>query len=395
MDFKRESKTIQELYDMYQSGKLILQPFFQRNLVWTDKAKSRFIESILLKLPIAEIYLHEDENKILSVIDGQQRLSTIFGFIDKKFELKELERLTDAENQDINFSYKNDLLSFDMHYVIISSSASKGDIIDMYSRINEYTVNLNDQELRKAAYNDSDFLKLSEELSMLDFFEYARFFTTRKRQRMNDVEYISELLALLINGIQDKKNTLDNFYQEYATISDISNMKASFKSIINKIEDVFSLKSYFIDDKKKYNGDNPAKNLGLTRYRQQADFYSLFLLFKKLEDEKYEFFDIKKEKFLKLLLLLNFLIKPEADIDILSEYAIKCVSQGNTKNSREFRYKILEQVFEYIDTEKENNLIIDMKNDFHEIFGIEINFLDFDLQDIKQQINAFYADMED
>lgn len=71
MKFIRDSKIIQEIYEMYRSGTLILQPFFQRNLVWTDKARSRFIESILLNLPITEVYLYEDEKGTISVIDGQ------------------------------------------------------------------------------------------------------------------------------------------------------------------------------------------------------------------------------------------------------------------------------------------------------------------------------------
>lgn len=331
MKFDRDSKTISELYKMYKRGELILQPFFQRNLVWTEKAKSRFIESILLELPIAEIYLYQDYDDKLSVIDGQQRLSTIFNFIDKKFQLKELEKILDLEDEDIDFSYREQFLNFKIHYVAIDSSTSKGDIIDMYSRINEYTVNLNDQELRKAAYNDSDFLKLSEKLALLDFFEYGRFFTPRKRQRMNDVEYISELLAVLISGVQDKKITLDDFYINYTHITNCRSLTKSFLKIIQFLKKVFSFTSYFIDEKRKYDGSNPAKNFGFTRYRQQADFYSLFLLFKELEEQKYTFSDLKAERFLKILLLLDYLIEPESDIDILSTYAVKCVSQGNTK----------------------------------------------------------------
>lgn len=395
MKFDRDSKTISELYKMYKRGELILQPFFQRNLVWTEKAKSRFIESILLELPIAEIYLYQDYDDKLSVIDGQQRLSTIFNFIDKKFQLKELEKILDLEDEDIDFSYREQFLNFKIHYVAIDSSTSKGDIIDMYSRINEYTVNLNDQELRKAAYNDSDFLKLSEKLALLDFFEYGRFFTPRKRQRMNDVEYISELLAVLISGVQDKKITLDDFYINYTHITNCRSLTKSFLKIIQFLKKVFSFTSYFIDEKRKYDGSNPAKNFGFTRYRQQADFYSLFLLFKELEEQKYTFSDLKAERFLKILLLLDYLIEPESDIDILSTYAVKCVSQGNTKSSRDFRYKLLKQVFEYIDTENQNDLIRILKEDFQDVFEIDIDFLNFNLQDIKRQIELFYADIEE
>lgn len=395
MKFQRTSKKIKDLYPLYKSGELILQPFFQRNLVWTDKAKSRFIESILLELPIAEVYLYQDEDNKLNIVDGQQRLSTIFNFIEKKFTLKDLEKIIDIENHNIDFSYKEQFLDFEISYVLIDSSTSRGDIIDMYSRINEYTVNLNDQELRRATYNDSDFLKLSEELALLEFFEYGRFFTSRQRQRMNDVEFVSELLALQLDGIQDKKISLDNFYIDNTKMHQYYNVKTKFINVIARIEKVFSFNSYFQDSKTKYDGGNGAKNLGFTRYKQQADFYSLFFLFKTLEDEAIDIMGEKQEKILKILLLLDYLIEPESDIGILSTYAIKCVSQGNTKKSREFRYELFKKVYEYVQTGTENELTTILVKDFDEIFNIQIGLLDFDLAEIKGSIDCFYADVED
>ena len=182
MNFNRDNKTVDELYTMYKQGTLLLQPFFQRNLVWTDKAKSQFIESILLNLPISEVYLHEDEEEVLSVIDGQQRLSTIFNFLDGKFSLRGLDKLARFNGQDTNFERVEDIKNFSIHYVKIHSDVGRAEIIDTYSRINRYTVNLNTQELRRARYSDSDFLKLSEELAQLEFFQYGRFFTDRKEK---------------------------------------------------------------------------------------------------------------------------------------------------------------------------------------------------------------------
>lgn len=395
MKFSRKFKTINDMYQMYKDGKLILQPFFQRNLVWTEKAKSRFIESILLNIPIAEMYLYEEKDNRLSVIDGQQRLSTIFNFIDKKFTLKDLEKVKEIENENIDFKYKKDFLAFSIHYVVIDSKTAKEDIIDMYSRINEYTVNLNQQELRRAAYSDSDFLKLSEELAQLEFFGHGRFFTPRKRQRMNDVEFISELLALQLDSIQDKKSSLDSFYLKYSKFDNLDLIETTFKRIIENIQKLFKYEIYFVDDKSKYDGKNSAKNIGLTRFKQQADFYSLFNLFKELDKNKV-FLDVnQEEKILKIFLLLDYLIEPESYIDILSTYAIKCVSQGNTKNSREFRFKLLSQVVDFVISESENELISMLKEDFNEIFELEMNFLDFDLSKVKEKINEIYDNLED
>ncbi|MBU1217627.1 DUF262 domain-containing protein [bacterium] len=395
MDYQRNQNTIENLYKKYKRGELILQPFFQRNLVWTNQAKSRFIESILLKFPIAEIYLYQDDEGIISVIDGQQRLSTIFNFIDQKFKLNGLNNIIDANNLDINFKYKNDFLLFKIHYVLIANTASKGEIIDMYSRINQYTVNLNEQELRKAAYHDSAFLEISEELALLEFFEYGRFFTERKRTRMNDVEFISELLALLLEGLQDKKNMLDDFYLRYTDIADKESIINKFTKIINSIENIFSYSEFFVDDKRKYKGDNSAKNLGLTRFKQQADFYSLFYLFKYIEENTITLSTDQRKNFLKFLLLLDYMIEPEADIDILATYAIKCVSQGNTKNSREFRFNLLKQSLESIITNQDNEFTGMLKHDFEEIFDLKLDFMNLNLNDIKEKVEFFYTESEE
>lgn len=395
MKWIRDKESIENLFKMYQTGTLQLQPFFQRNLVWTDKAKSQFIESILLNLPISEIYLYENDQGALSVIDGQQRLSTIFHFLEKRFALKGLEKLEEYDEKDADFDKIDDFKNFNIYFVKIDKNVSRGEIIDTYSRINRYTVNLNAQELRRATYSDSDFLKLSEELSELEFFEYGRFFTTRKRERMNDIEFISELLACMIGGIQDKKNKLDDFYKNYTHIKEYDEYKNNFQTIISHIEAIFSFSNYFEDDKTHYDGSIPSKNLGLTRYRQQADFYSLFYLFQKLKEESITLAVEQKEDFLKMLLVYDKLIAPESYIDILSTYAVKCVSQGNTKNSREFRYKFFRQTMDYILTKEENELIKELKNDFQEIYLYTFDLNTLELNELCSIINKFEDDIKE
>src|SRR5215213_8856197 len=60
-------------------------PGFQRNYVWDIKRASRLIESLLIGLPIPQIFLYEDKRNSFLVIDGQQRLMSIYYFIKKKF----------------------------------------------------------------------------------------------------------------------------------------------------------------------------------------------------------------------------------------------------------------------------------------------------------------------
>jgi uncharacterized protein with ParB-like and HNH nuclease domain len=78
---------------MVKEGDLELAPDFQRKKVWGPVQKSRLIESILLRIPLPAFYFSSDEQGLLQVVDGLQRLSTINDFVNGKFVLNGLEYL--------------------------------------------------------------------------------------------------------------------------------------------------------------------------------------------------------------------------------------------------------------------------------------------------------------
>lgn len=89
-----KSFSLRNILDMIDDGDLELAPDFQRNEVWTPTQKSRLIESILLRIPLPAFYFSEDDEGMLQVTDGFQRLSTIYDFVKRKhFKLENLEYL--------------------------------------------------------------------------------------------------------------------------------------------------------------------------------------------------------------------------------------------------------------------------------------------------------------
>src|SRR6266850_540477 len=94
MNHRSRPQTVSWFQDQYKTGRLELRPPFQRKPVWTAKQKSALIESILMNVPIPEIYIQveqdEDGSEEYGVVDGQQRLRTILQFIG-------LERKEDQE----------------------------------------------------------------------------------------------------------------------------------------------------------------------------------------------------------------------------------------------------------------------------------------------------------
>ncbi|HCJ1211037.1 TPA: DUF262 domain-containing protein, partial [Klebsiella pneumoniae] len=89
------------IFDRVQFGDIELQPDFQRkDRIWNDEKKSKLIESILLKLPLPVFYFGErvsDEKWV--VVDGLQRITTIYDFISGEFKLSKLEILNDLNGK--------------------------------------------------------------------------------------------------------------------------------------------------------------------------------------------------------------------------------------------------------------------------------------------------------
>lgn len=73
--------SIGELVNLYKDKELIINPNFQRYFVWSDSQKTRFIESIILGIPVPSIFVYQNEKGVWELVDGLQRLSTIFEFV--------------------------------------------------------------------------------------------------------------------------------------------------------------------------------------------------------------------------------------------------------------------------------------------------------------------------
>ncbi len=88
---------LRQIKDMIVDGDLDLSPDFQRNFVWEQKRQSQLIESVLLRIPLPVFYFSQDEDGTLHVVDGVQRLTSIYNFMSGKTKLSKLEYLSEVE----------------------------------------------------------------------------------------------------------------------------------------------------------------------------------------------------------------------------------------------------------------------------------------------------------
>lgn len=188
--------TIKVLYDEYKSGDLVLQPDFQRYFVWEIPKSSRLIESVLMSVPLPVVYFAQEPDGVRSVIDGQQRLTSFFRFIDGKFALQNLRVLNELNGmhfQDLDRNHQKLIQQCSIRAITILSESDSELRFEIFERLNTGAVALNDQELRNCVYRGPYNDLLKELARDPDFMFIAGF--KEPESRMRDVELVLRFAA--------------------------------------------------------------------------------------------------------------------------------------------------------------------------------------------------------
>lgn len=151
----RQDKGTKDLYRMISEGDIELKPFYQRKYVWSTKAASKFIESLVLNIPIPTIFVSESDEGVWEVVDGQQRLTAIKKFYDNELVLTSLNSLPNLNKKTydtIDEKSKRILEQHALPLVIIGNDSTENIKFDIFMRINQGSVKLNEQELRNCLY---------------------------------------------------------------------------------------------------------------------------------------------------------------------------------------------------------------------------------------------------
>jgi hypothetical protein len=147
--------SIFEYLRQLDKGKIVIQPDFQRNQVWKNVQKSKFIESILLNFPLPPIYLNETKDSNYVVIDGLQRSTTLREFYKGELKLEGLEALPKYNDsffktlpETLQSKFENKKLTI----FALKPSTPMVVIYDLFNRINTGGTQLNRQEVRNCIF---------------------------------------------------------------------------------------------------------------------------------------------------------------------------------------------------------------------------------------------------
>ena len=194
--FDTSNRRIRDLYNDWKDGLLDPTPDFQRGYVWDDRKASLLVDSILLNVPIPLIYTAEDQDEKQVVIDGHQRLMSLFRYMDNEFVLKGIKTFKDLEGkcfEDLDKEYKQKLRLYLMPMITIKADSDEEVKFEIFERINIGAVNLNEQELRNCIYRGhyNEFLKQCATEDLLLKFVFGG----NKPKRMQNVEMVLRFFA--------------------------------------------------------------------------------------------------------------------------------------------------------------------------------------------------------
>lgn len=222
LKFEIESKTVAEFRSLDKSGELILQPEYQRKAVWPERAKVSLMETILLGYPIPEIYLAYETSpegeQTASVVDGQQRLTSLLEFLNNSFPLEGLEdeQLREKFEGKLFKELPDDVRQefFQYRFPIRRLSNLADEFVRaVFARVNRVNMVLSDQELRNALLPGpfNDFLK---DCAAHEISTKSGIFSGERRRRGGDLEFYAEVFGTCIFGLSNKKKELDERYDK-------------------------------------------------------------------------------------------------------------------------------------------------------------------------------------
>ncbi len=248
---------IESLYGKWKRGKLILQADFQRQFVWDRAKASRLIESALLAVPLPIIYLAQEDNSRESVIDGQQRLTSFFSFIDGVFPnkqpfrlsgLKVFPELTGKAFADLEESLQDKIRYYSIRTITILTDSDADLKFEIFERLNTGAVPLNDMELRNCVYRGPYMALLKELAADPDFKQLVGL--KEPDTRMRDIELVLRFAAFYHATYLKYQSPMKRFFnrdmEKYRNISaqEADHLRHAYKNGLQIIKSLFGDRAF-------------------------------------------------------------------------------------------------------------------------------------------------------
>lgn len=274
---------VETIFNYIDQGSILIPPY-QRNYTWDKKRASKLIESLIIGLPVPQVFLYEETRNKFAILDGQQRLLSIYFFkkkrfpkADKRVELREifaehgvfpdqilaqdkyfesfnilLPALGGEEksplhglNYDTLGDFKNSLDLRPVRCVIIKQNSPDDDnssVYEIFDRLNTGGINLKPQQIRSNLYA-SNFYDALFELNKMAGWRQA-FGRSARDKDLRDVELLLRSFAMLVYENEYRPsmtrflNRFSNFAKKKLSDSDVKFLASLFERFLTAIEDL-------------------------------------------------------------------------------------------------------------------------------------------------------------
>ena len=207
---RNETRTVFDVLRRIRAGTFVMDPEFQRDFIWDIDKQSKFIESVLMRIPLPVFYLAENEQGQVVVVDGLQRLSTFKSFITGELRLKipVHDVLNNKRFEDLAPKLQNRIEDCNLILYIIDSKAPERARLDIFERVNG-GVPLTRQQMRNCLFMGPATRFLKDE-SRTDIFSEATG-KSLKTNTMRDREFVNRFCAFQLLTPDNYRGDMDDF----------------------------------------------------------------------------------------------------------------------------------------------------------------------------------------
>jgi uncharacterized protein with ParB-like and HNH nuclease domain len=327
MDTSATNRRIMQFLTALGEGTLQPRPDFQRRLVWVNRDKVEFIKTVLLGYPFPEVYIAAGEIDTTTgkgkemLVDGQQRITTLYEYFRGSAELKLPEDV--RPYTELSEGEQKKFLGYG---VVVRDLGEKPleEIKEIFQRINSTSYGLNAMEINNARY-DGKFKELAVEVAAHEFLEEKRVFTLNDARRMNDVKYCLTLIITIMSTYFNRDKEFEAYLEKYNEYFDEKD------KVVDEIEGVL----------------HTIKELGLpktSRAFKKADFLTLFVEVHRVLYREQKELDVKTTKERLLEFFRSVDSGKDGEIDETSDhmrYYKAALNATNDRSSRITRGEVL------------------------------------------------------
>lgn len=238
METSATNRRLRTILTDIMENKLIPRPEFQRRLVWTNKHKEAFVETVLLGLPFPEIYIAAGEVDVDTgqgkemLVDGQQRITTLEQYFKGSTDLvlKDVKPYSELDQQEKKAFLEYQVVTRDL------GSKSIEEIKDIFTRINSTKYSLNAMETHNARF-DGALKHFIEELAVDDFFDNNRVFSAQELRRMGDLAFCLTYVITILGGYFNRDALFGEWLAKYNDeFEEAESLRKNIKQVLTLID---------------------------------------------------------------------------------------------------------------------------------------------------------------